>query len=258
MSLDFGREGDIAVLTLNRPDAMNAIDPELRSELREAWARVAADETIQVVVLTGAGQRSFSVGADLKKTMPPDLSQASIEFGSTERGHLLAGMDMVKPIICAINGYALGGGLEIALACDIRIASSEARFGMTEAKVGTIPGAGGTQLLPRTIGRSRAMHLLLTAEIIDADQALAWGLVSEVTAPDRLSSRAMEIAHSISANAPLSVRAIKRLVDRGDDLPLSAAIEMERFVWGLLRDTEDRIEGRTAFRQKRPPRYKGR
>jgi len=258
MVLSLSRSDGIAIVTLDRPEAMNAIDPELRAALRQMWDDLAADDVVQVVVLTGAGDRAFCVGADLKKTMPPAQSRAGIEFGSAQSDHLLNGMDIAKPIVCAINGYALGGGLEIALACDIRIAAAGAHFGLTEAKVGTIPGAGGTQLLPRIVGHSKAMQMMLTAEIIDAAAALQWGLVSEVVPNGDLMARATEIAGSIAANAPLSVRAIKRLVNRGADLPTETAIEMERFVWGLLRDTEDRIEGRKAFQEKRPPRYRGR
>lgn len=257
MVLTLSRHDGVALVTLNRPEAMNAIDPELRAALHATWDELATDDEAQVIVLTGEGNRAFCVGADLKKTMPPAQSRAAAEFGSTRSDHLLTGMDIAKPIICAINGFALGGGLEIALACDIRIAAESARFGLTEAKVGTIPGAGGTQLLPRIVGHSKAMQMMLTAEMIDAAAALQWGLVSEVVPDDELPARAMAIAQSIAANAPLSVRAIKRLVNRGADMSIDTAIEMERFVWGLLRDTEDRIEGRKAFQEKRPPNYQG-
>lgn len=257
MPLDIEVSDGLAFLTLNRPEALNAIDPELRVELQAAWRRIATDDSIRVAVLTGAGDRAFCVGADLKKTDPPKQSYASIAFGNPEGDHLLDGLDTDKPLICAINGYAIGGGLEIALACDIRICVPEARFGLGEVKVGTIPTAGGTALLPRVVNRSLAMQMLLTGDQIDAETALRGGLVSEITERDQLLERATAIGERIAANAPLAVRAVKRLVTRGSDLPVSTAMEMERFVWGLLRDTEDRLEGRSAFREKRPPRFRG-
>ena len=258
MTVDIAVAHGIATITLNRPDARNAIDPEMRTLLHETWRRVSIDDEIRVAVLTGAGDRAFCAGADLKKPLPSDDSPATREFGQDTSDSLLDGLDTDKPLVCAINGHAVGGGLELALACDIRIASSAARLGLPEVKVGTIPGSGGTQLLPRTIGRSHAMHMLLTGELINAERALAWGLVSEVVAPDEVRGRAHEIAELIAANAPLAVRAVKRLVRDGAEVPLGTGMSMERYAWGLLRDTEDRVEGRTAFREKRPPEFRGR
>lgn len=258
MTLLFEVSNGIATITLNRPQAMNSIDPDMRRALHEAWANVRDDDAIRVAILTGAGERAFCTGSDLKKTMPPQESHAQLTFGSSRSDHLLAGLDTDKPLLCAVNGYAVGGGLELALACDVRIASETAKFGLTEAAVGSIPGGGGTQTLQRVVGQAVAMRMLLTGEIIDAGEALRVGLVSEVCEPAALLTRANEIATRIAASAPLSVRAIKRLVRQGADLPLSAAMEMERHSWGLLRDTEDRIEGRRAFAEKRPPQFRGR
>lgn len=258
MTVDVTVDDGIATITLNRPEARNAIDPEMRSLLHETWRRVSTDDQVRVAVLTGAGDQAFCAGADLKKPLSSTDSPATREFGQDTSDSLLEGLDTDKPLVCAINGHAVGGGLELALACDIRIASSAARFGLPEVRVGTIPGSGGTQLLPRTIGRSHAMHMLLTGELIDAAQALAWGLVSEVVAPEEVRERALEIARIIAGNAPLAVRAVKRLVRQGADVPLPTGMSMERYAWGLLRDTEDRIEGRTAFGEKRPPEYRGR
>ena len=258
MVLDVDVRGHVATVTLNRPKAMNAIDPDLRSALHDAWWRISTDDDIRVALLTGAGDRAFCVGADLKKTMPPSESHAARTFGSSEPDHLLDGLDTDKPLICAINGFAIGGGLELALACDIRIAAAHAQFALAEVRVGSIPGAGGTQTLPRAIGRSMAMQMLLTGDRIDAETALRCGLVSEVLEPDYLLDRGRQIADRIAANAPLSVRAVKRLVTRGEHVPVETGMEMERFVWGLLRDTEDRIEGRKAFQEKRDPVYRGR
>jgi E-phenylitaconyl-CoA hydratase len=258
MSVIVEVEDHIATIILNRPQAMNSIDPELRQELKAVWQRIHADDSIRVAILTGAGERAFCTGSDLKKTMPPNESFAETTFGRAESDDLLAGLTTDKPLICAINGYAMGGGMELALACDIRIASVNARFALSEVTIGSIPGAGGTQRLPRAIGASNAMLMLLTGDRIDAAEALRVGLVSKVVQPDQLMPTAKEMAARIARNAPLAVRAVKRLVQQGMDMPLGAAINTERYVFGLLRDTEDRIEGRRAFQEKRSPVYKGR
>jgi len=248
----------IATITLNRPEAMNSIDPETRAELYEAWQRTAHDDAVRCVILTGAGDKAFCTGSDLKKTMPPKESPAQLTFGQARSDHLLAGMEMDKPILCAVNGYAMGGGMELALACDIRIASENAQFALSEVRIGSIPGAGGTQHLPRLIGRGDAMLMLLTGDRIDAQEALRVGLVSKVAPPGQLLETTRAIASRIAQNAPLSVRAVKRLVRDGASLPLPQAVAMERYVFSMLRDTEDRIEGRRAFQEKRPPVYRGR
>lgn len=247
----------IAEIVLSRPEALNAIDPELRDELVEAWRGLDSDETVSVLIVTGAGDRSFCVGSDLKKTPPPPESAASLEFGRTSDRTFLGFPESI-PTIAAINGYAMGGGLELALLCDIRIAVTTATFALPEVRVGSIPGAGGTQRLPRVVGTSAAMQLILTGGRIDAAEALRLGLVSEVVEPDRLLPRAREIAAEIAANPPLQVRALKRLVSRALEVPLHDGIDTERYVWGLLRDTEDRLEGRRAFAEKRKPNYRGR
>lgn len=258
MSLLFEVRDGIAIMTLNRPEAMNSIDPETRAELKQAWRRVAQDTSIRCVILTGAGEKAFCTGSDLKKTMPPKESFAQLTFGSDESDHLLAGMVTDTPIICAINGYAMGGGLELALACDIRVASDNAQLALSEVRIGSIPGGGGTQRLPRLIGQSDAMLMLLTGNRVDAGEALRLGIVSRVVPATDLLACAMEIAQRIAQNAPLSVRSIKRLVKDGLEVPLDKALQLERYAFGLLRDTEDRIEGRRAFQEKRPPVYNGR
>lgn len=258
MTLRIETAGHVCTLTLDRPEVMNSIDPDLRAALREVWPRLQADDQVRVVVLTGAGERAFCTGSDLKKTMPPKESFAELTFGRAESDHLLAGMDIDKPIICAINGYAMGGGLEIALACDIRIAATNARFALSEVRVGSMPGAGGTQRLPRAVGFSNAMLMMLTGDQVDAAEALRIGLVSRVVEPAELLPTAQAIAARIAANAPLSVRAVKRLVRDGLDMPLDAGMRAERLAFGVLRDTQDRIEGRKAFQEKRPPVYQGR
>lgn len=251
MPVDVDVQARIGTITLNRPDALNAIDAEMRAGLHRAWRRIATDDEILVAIVTGAGDRAFCAGTDLKNASPPG-------HPSGHDDHLLAGLDTDKPIVCAINGHAAGAGLEIALACDIRIAAAGAKLGLPEVKVGSIPGAGGTQLLPRTVGRSIAMQMLLTGELVDAQTALTWGLVSEVHEVSLVRKRAADLAAQIASNAPLSVRAVKRLVEQGMELPLETALDTERQEFLRIRETEDRAEGRAAFREKRPPGFQGR
>jgi E-phenylitaconyl-CoA hydratase len=248
----------VATVTLNRPEALNSLDPESLDELNDAFQRANAHPEVRVVILTGAGGKAFCTGSDLKKTMPPKESFAELTFGRPKKLYPFAGMEIDKPMICAVNGYALAGGMELALACDIRIASTNAQFGQSEVCIGSIPAAGGTQRLPRMIGMSDAMLMMLTGNSISAEEALRIGLVSRIVPPDDLISVAREIALRIAENAPLAVRAVKRLVRDGMDMPLLAAIQAEQFALGLLRDTEDRLEGRRAFQEKRKPNYQGR
>ena len=248
----------IATITLNRPEAMNSLDPESLAELNDAFQRANADSDVRVGILTGAGDKAFCTGSDLKKTMPPKESFAELTFGRQKWLYPFAGMDIDKPMICAVNGYALAGGMELAMACDIRIASTNAQFGQSEVCIGSIPAAGGTQRLPRMIGMSDAMLMMLTGNRIDAEEALRIGLVSRIVTASDLMAVAREIAVRIADNAPLAVRAVKRLVRDGMDMPLLAAIQSEQFALGLLRDSQDRIEGRLAFQEKRKPNYQGR
>ncbi len=174
------------------------------------------------------------------------------------RAITLSELAIPKPLIAAVNGHALGGGAEIALDCDIRIASESATFGLPEARWGSVPAVGGVSKLLRAIPRAVAMHMLLTGDRIDAAEAHRVGLVSDVVAPGELLARALEIADRIAANAPLAVRSIKTLATRTEDLPLSRSVELEQLLWGLLRDTHDRVEGRLAFADRRQPEYHGR
>ncbi len=257
-SLQFSQAGHVATIVLDRQQALNAIDPKTGAALVACFERIASDDGIRAVVLTGAGERAFSAGADLKKTAEVTGPYAAQAFAGSGDSSFASALDCEKPLIAAINGLALGGGLELALACDIRLAAPQARFGLPEAKVGTIPGAGGTQRLPRSIGRSDAMLMLLTGDMIDAPEALRLGLISRIVPAPDLLAEAQALAARIAANAPLSVRAVKRLVRSGSELPLPEALRLERLVWGMLRDTEDRAEGRRAFAEKRPPVFTGR
>lgn len=257
MSILYEVKDSVATIVLNRPEAMNSLDPESLAELNNAFEIANRDESVRVVVLTGNGDKAFCTGSDLKKTMPPKESFAELTFGKPRWLYPFAGMEIDKPMICAVNGFALAGGMELALACDIRIASSNAQFGQSEVCVGSIPAAGGTQRLPRMVGMSDAMLMMLTGDRIDAETALRIGLVSRVVPLESLMDEAMKIARRIADNAPLAVRAVKRLVRDGLDLPLLTAIQAEQFALGLLRDTEDRLEGRRAFQEKRKPVFAG-
>lgn len=257
MALIYEKEGRIATLVLNRPEAANALDPETMDELASAWDDIARDDSIWVAIITGAGDRFFCAGADLKKTPPPPESFA---VGLFRPGgvRITPPQDLWKPTIAAINGMAIGGGLEIALACDLRIASETAQFGFGEVRVASIPGQGGTQRLPRMVPMAVAMKMLLTGQRIDAQEALRIGLVSDLFPPDKLVSAARELAQTICENGPLAVRAVKMAVLQGMNVPLQSGLLLEQQLWGILRDTEDRLEGRRAFAEKRKPEYKGR
>jgi E-phenylitaconyl-CoA hydratase len=258
MSIDITVAERVATIVINRPEAMNSIDPPTRAQMYQAWERIREDDGIHVAIITGAGDKAFCTGADLKRTNPPKESFAEMMLMRNDPGnitHTFGGTD--KPIIAAVNGYAMGGGMELALACDICIASENATFALSEVRIGSIPASGSVQRLPRSIGRSDAMLLLLTGDRIPAAEAMRMGFVSKVVAQAELLPTAQAIAKRIAQNAPLSVRALKRLVTQGTDMPLAHALDLDRYLWGLLRDTEDRLEGRKAFGEKRAPVYKG-
>ncbi len=256
-SLQITREAGVACLTLNRPDKRNAIDDATRDALTEAFAAFDSDIAIRVVILTGAGT-AFCAGVDL--TTPGNVPVHSSIAASpiVTRPRLTAPLDAFsKPVIAALNGVAVGGGLEMALACDIRIAAISARFGLTEAKIGSLPGSGGTQRLVGAVGRTFAAQMLFTGDLITAEQALTAGLVSELHAPGTLMDRAFALAKVIAENAPLSLIAIKKALRAATDLPLAAGFELERALYGALTATQDREEGRKAFREKRKPNFQG-
>lgn len=255
--LIYEKKGKIAYFTLNRPEAMNAIDPEMQEALNKAWEDFVNDREVWVGILTGAGERAFCTGSDLKKTMPPKESFAQLTLGVGKQSTFLPPFNQWKPLICAVNGYAVGGGLELALACDIIIGSENAKFGLSEVRIGSMPGMGGTQRLPRRIPYSAAMKMMLTGEFIDAQEAYRLGLITDVVPANKLMETAEQIAQKICENAPLSVRAVKMAVNRGMDMTLEQGMLLENFTWGILRDTKDRIEGRKAFAEKRKPVYRG-
>lgn len=249
----------VCVCEFNRPQAMNSIDPEMRQELYAFYERINQDDGIAVVIFTGAGDKAFCTGADLKKTLPnPEQSYARQLLVDRDTGSAFKGLETDKPLICAVNGYALAGGTELLAICDIAVASEQAKFGLSEVKIGSIPWGGSIPRLARSLSKSDFMLLLLTGDMIDAQEALRMGLVSKVVPHDRLMPTAIEIARRIARNAPLAVRAVKQLVTRGADLPLTQALAMDKLMYGLLKDSEDRIEGRKAFAEKREPVWKGR
>lgn len=258
MVLEEERVGNVAVLTLNRPASLNAIDPSLGAALREAWARLAQDDEVWVIVLTGAGERAFSAGADLKAPPPAETFAGAFLGGAPGPSSITVPPGYLKPVICAVNGLAYGGGLELMLSTDIQVASSAARFALPEAKIGSIPGGGGTQRIARALPRGVARRMALTGEPIDADTALNHGLVSELVSPENVRGRAIEIAQLICQNAPLAVRAIKKALEAADELSIEDGLDFEQLLWGSLRDSEDRLEGRAAFAEKRPPVYRAR
>jgi E-phenylitaconyl-CoA hydratase len=257
MGLKYEKKQHYAIMTLNRPEALNALDPETMQELYETFEDFNNDNDMRAVILTGSGDRSFCTGADLKKTIPTAGDESFVVGYLQKTTHFIDSMKSMKPIICAINGYAIGGGLELALACDIRIASKNASFGLSEVKIASIPGAGGTQRLTRAVPQAIAMKMLLTGERIDSEEAYRIGLISDLVEWDQLLPYAEKVAQSICENGPLAVRAVKKVVTEGNDMNLEQGLMLERLMWGSLRDTEDRIEGRRAFGEKRKPQYKG-
>ncbi|WP_353194145.1 enoyl-CoA hydratase/isomerase family protein [Pusillimonas noertemannii] len=266
MSIDLVVTGHVAEITLNRPQALNALSPSALVELNEKLTQARDNNQVRVILLTGSGDRAFCTGADLKDTLPPDTPYVngffvsrgqSVEAGNYARLFNISALEIEKPLIAAVNGYCVGGGLEIALQCDLRVASTTARFGLTEPVVGSIPAVGGVPLLLRAIPAAAAMRMLLTGEKVTAQKALSYGLVSDVWEPETLLDEARKLAAIIASNAPLAVQMIKRLARDSANLSLSEATRLNDVYWGLLRDTEDRIEGRKAFAGKRPAVFQG-
>ena len=249
------RDAPVVTLTLNRPDKLNAIDLAMLDALEAALGAIERDPEVRAVILTGAG-RAFSAGADIKEW----TALTPLEFGRSWglRGHALFDRlaALPPPVIAALNGIAFGGGLELALCADLRIAGEGARLGLPEVTIAALPGWGGTQRLPRLIGPGRAKHMILTGQPVDAAKAEAWGLVTEVLPPDALLPRARELALQVAANAPVAVQASKRLIDAAT--PTTPAATLETQAGALCGATADAKEGRASFLERRPPRYLGR
>jgi enoyl-CoA hydratase/carnithine racemase len=246
----------VAYVTLNRPTALNPLSAALRRDLKQFFTDVQADHDVRLVVITGAG-RAFCAGADIKEWQEP-TSVVEERRARLQLNFWDAMRRCEPPIIAAINGYALGGGCELAMCCDIRVASDRAQLGLTEVTLGIIPGGGGTQRLPRLIGRGKALELILTGRHIDAHEALRLGLVEQVVPHDHLMATVEALARTIISRAPLAVKYAKEAVVRGLELPLEEGLKVEAELYTLLRTTEDRMEGARAFTEKRPPQFKGR
>jgi enoyl-CoA hydratase len=255
-SLLFEIRDGVAVITINRPDKLNALNDAVVRELADAAERVATDAAIAGVILTGAGQKAFVAGADIA-----DLAQQGPFDG---KARALRGQAMLrrfetcgKPVIAAVNGYALGGGCELAMACHLRIASDTARFGQPEVKLGIAPGYGGTQRLPRLVGKGNALQLILTGEMIDAREAHRIGLVNQVVPAAELLAVTERTLRGILAMAPLAVQLALEAVDQGLEMTLDEGLLLEANHFGLLAATADMQEGLKAFLEKRPPRFSG-
>jgi len=249
-------KNSIAYVTVNRPKVLNALNMATMEDLRAAFHDIKNDVAVRVVILTGAGEKAFIAGADIGELAQHDAVSGK-EY--THRGQSVLNLieNLGKPVIACINGFALGGGCEIAMACTMRLASETAKLGQPEVKLGIIPGYGGTQRLPRLVGKGVAMQLLLAGEMISAQEAHRIGLVNEVVAPADLIPRAEAIAAKIIANAPLAVQYTMEAVNKGMEMPLAEALYLEAVLFGAACATEDKKEGTTAFLEKRPAQFKG-
>jgi enoyl-CoA hydratase/carnithine racemase len=256
MSIDMAVTDGIATITINRPERLNAMDGEHYAALSAAWTRVRDDAAIRVAIVTGAGDRAFTTGADIKSfiTRPPEL----VEMWLTQRDQLLnRGLEVWKPVIAAVNGLCLGGGMTLLLGTDIRVAAEHATFSLAEVKRGVIAGNGGTQRVLRQLPYAIGMEMLLTGSLIDAASAARWGLINKVVAKEEAMVAALEYAHRIAENAPLAVQAAKELAIRSRDMDLATGLRMEQLINRMLQYSEDAREGPAAFAEKRPARFKG-
>ena len=256
-NLLFERRDSIAYVTLNRPKVLNALNRATWEDLRGAFEDIRNDATIRGVILTGAGDKAFIAGADIG-----ELAQASALDAEESSRSGQEVLDLIenlgKPVIAAINGFALGGGCETAMACTIRIAAENAKFGQPEVKLGLLPGGGGTQRLPRLVGKGRALQLILSGEMISAQEAYRIGLVNEVVPAPGLIARAEAILRQIFANAPVAVKFSLEAVNKGLDTSQAEGFALEASFFGICAATDDKKEGTSAFLAKRPPTFKGR
>lgn len=246
----------IATLTLNRPEALNAFSKEVVEEILHALEDVKSDENIRVIVLTGAGEKAFSAGADIKAMVGMTALKAR-ELSLMGEKLCVTLENMQKPVIAAINGYALGGGLEVAMSCDLRLASENARMGQTEINIGLIPGWGGTQRLTRLVGMTKAKELVFTGKMIDAKTAEQLGIVNMVVPADKFREIVRQFAIDLALKAPVAIRVAKALITKGADMSLDSALALEREGFGVVGSTEDLKEGVAAFTEKRKAVFKG-
>ena len=255
-NLLFEKKGAVATVTVNRPKVLNALNMATMEELRKVFHQLKQDKEVRVVILTGSGEKAFIAGADINELAKQDPVQAK-EY--THRGQSVLNLieNLGKPVIACVNGFALGGGCEIAMACTMRLASDNAKFGQPEVKLGIIPGYGGTQRLPRLVGKGIAQQLVLTGEMISAQEAHRIGLVNEVVPAGELMARAEAIAAKIAANAPLACQYAMEAVNRGMEMTLDEGLFLEATLFAVSCATEDKKEGTTAFLEKRAAQFKG-
>ncbi|MBL8302859.1 MAG: enoyl-CoA hydratase/isomerase family protein [Ideonella sp.] len=258
-TLRYEQRGPVALVTLNRPERMNTLGGPMKDELRHAFLeRARGDAAVRVVVLTGTGDKAFCAGADIKERVNVNLGLPEFHLRQRATHELFRAIESFeKPVIAAINGVALGGGLELALCADVRLCAPHAKLGLPEARIGALPAAGGTQRLPRIVGPAWAKQLMLTCDHIDAELALRIGLVTQVVPAPELLDAALDMAGRMAANAPLSLRYIKQAIDLGQQVGIEAGLEYERFAAAIVVSSEDRREGMQAFVDKRPPNFKG-
>ncbi|WP_153732413.1 enoyl-CoA hydratase-related protein [Sporosarcina obsidiansis] len=255
--IHYEQKNAIAYITLNRPDAMNAFNYKMLTELGQVVEAIRIDSDIRAVIFTGSGDRAFSVGADLKERKL--LTEAKVRRNLNKIGDVFTMIDhLPQPTIAAVNGFAFGGGLELALACDFRIAADHAVMGLTETGLAIIPGAGGTQRLPRLIGEAKALELILTAKRLTAEEALQYGLLTQIAPTDQLMETVEAFVNSFLVNGPVAIQQAKFAIKHGMNTDLQTGLAIERKAYEMTLPTEDRIEALTAFAEKRPPVYKGR
>ncbi|WP_371372656.1 short-chain-enoyl-CoA hydratase [Sporomusa aerivorans] len=255
-NLLFKDDAGIGVLTLHRPQALNALNYDLLKELDEVLAHIAQDAAIKVVIITGSGDKAFAAGADIAE-MQPLSALGGRSWGRFGQAVFNKIENLPQPVIAAVNGFALGGGCELAMACDLRLASEKAKFGQPEVTLGIVPGFAGTQRLPRLVGKGRAKELLFTGDIIDAQEAYRIGLVNKVTAPEELMTTARALAEKIMSRAEVAVQLCKTAVNKGLDMDLASGVAYEAEVFGLCFATADQKEGMTAFIEKRKADFSG-
>lgn len=251
------KDGPVAIITVNRPKALNALNILAFAELKQCFEALRDDQDVRVAIITGAGEKSFVAGADITEIAEMDMAAGR---DLSYRGNIVFSMieAMHFPVIAAVNGFALGGGCELTMACHIRVASEKAKFGQPEINLGLTPGYGGTQRLPRLVGRGRALDLLLTGRMITAKEAYDWGLVNYLTTPEDLMATAKKIASGIADKSASAVRSMLEAVHTGINLPLDQAIQVEVQHFAYCNGTEDKNEGTKAFMEKRKPEFKGR
>lgn len=252
----YEQNGNLAIITLNRPDSMNAFNYEMLRELGQVTEAIRINPDIRVVIFTGAGEKAFSVGADLKERKT--LTEQQVKRNIYKIGEVFSSIESLpQPTIAMMNGYAFGGGMELALSCDFRIAAHDITLGLTETSLAIIPGAGGTQRLPRLIGESKAMELILTARRLNAEEALSYGILTKVVAKESLLEETGKFADMMLANGPVALQQAKFAIKHGMNADLQTGLHIERKAYEMTIPTEDRVEALMAFSEKRKPQFKG-